>query len=107
MEVHKDLKNKIMYFIKNKKIPHMVFHGPSGSGKRTVLAFLLENIYRDVVDYKNYIMYINCAHGKGIKFIREGYKTPSYIISHYGCPASDGRPTVSSAIAFAYDGTAR
>ena len=34
-------------------------------------------------------------------------KTPSYIISHYGCPASDGRPTVSSAIAFAYDGTAR
>tara|TARA_Y100000748_G_scaffold292304_1_gene280652 strand:+ start:92 stop:901 length:810 start_codon:yes stop_codon:yes gene_type:complete len=74
MEVHKDLKNKIMYFIKNKKIPHMVFHGPSGSGKRTVLAFLLENIYRDVVDYKNYIMYINCAHGKGIRFIRDELK---------------------------------
>jgi hypothetical protein len=74
MEVHKDLQRKMLYFIHHKKIPHMVFHGPSGSGKRTILAYLLENIYKDVKDYKNYIMYINCAHGKGIRFIRDELK---------------------------------
>ena len=74
MDVHKDLRKKMLYFIRNKKIPHMVFHGPSGSGKRTILAYLLENIYKDIVDYKNYIMYINCAHGKGIRFIRDELK---------------------------------
>ena len=74
MEVHKDLQRKMLYFIHHKKIPHMVFHGPSGSGKRAILAYLLENIYKDVKDYKNYIMYINCAHGKGIRFIRDELK---------------------------------
>ena len=61
-------------FLENKKIPHIVFHGPSGSGKRTVLAYLIENIYKDVIKYKDYIMYINCAHGKGIRFIRDDLK---------------------------------
>lgn len=74
MEVHNDLKKKMLYFIANKKIPHIVFHGPSGSGKRTILRFLLDNIYKDVPSYKNYIMYINCAHGKGIRFIRDELK---------------------------------
>ena len=74
MSIHKDLQNKMLYFINKKKIPHMVFHGPSGSGKRTILAYLLENIYKDVIDSNNYIMYINCAHGKGIRFIRDELK---------------------------------
>lgn len=74
MSIHKDLKNKIDYFIENKKIPHIVFHGPSGSGKRTILAYLLDKIYKNIENHKNYIMYINCAHGKGIRFIRDELK---------------------------------
>ena len=37
MESHKSLRNKLDLMITNKKIPHIIFHGPSGSGKRDII----------------------------------------------------------------------
>ena len=37
MEIHRNLRNKLKMMIDNKKIPHIIFHGPSGSGKRSLL----------------------------------------------------------------------
>ena len=45
LNIHKNIIEKIDYFIKNKKIPHIIFFGPSGSGKRYVLNYLIDNIY--------------------------------------------------------------
>ena len=74
MDIHKNIKSKLEYFIKSKKIPHIVFHGPSGSGKRGLLEFLINNIYTTINNRNKYVMYINCAHGKGIRFIRDELK---------------------------------
>ena len=74
MDIHKTIKTKLKYFIDKKKIPHIVFHGPSGSGKRSLLEFFIKNIYSNIEDSKKYVMYINCAHGKGIRFIRDELK---------------------------------
>ena len=74
MEIHKDIKKKLRYFIEERKIPHIVFHGPSGSGKRGVLEYFIKNIYVSSENIKKYVMYINCAHGKGIRFIRDELK---------------------------------
>jgi len=68
--LHKKIKKQIDIFIKTKKIPHIIFHGPLGGGKRTLLKYLVDKLY---IDNKN-IMYVNCGHGKGIKFIREELK---------------------------------
>lgn len=66
---------KLDYFLKMKKIPNIVFHGSSGSGKRTLVSNFLKKIYgSDRVKMKNNVMLVNCAHGKGIKFIREELK---------------------------------
>lgn len=63
------------FFYERKKIPHIIFHGPSGSGKKTIVYQFLEKIYgNDKTKMKNNIMFVNCAHGKGIKFIREELK---------------------------------
>jgi len=70
MNIHKTIKEQIDYFIKTKKIPHIIFHGPLGSGKRTLLNYLITKLYKD----KKHIMYVNCGQGKGIKFIREELK---------------------------------
>ena len=70
MEIHQTIKEQIDYFIKTKKIPHIIFHGPLGSGKRTLLNYLITQLYND----KKHIMYVNCGQGKGIKFIREELK---------------------------------
>jgi DNA polymerase III delta prime subunit len=57
------------------KIPNIIFHGPSGSGKRTLVNEFIHNIYNNDKDkIKHFVMYVNCSHGKGIKFIREELK---------------------------------
>ena len=57
------------------KIPNILFHGPSGSGKRTIVNEFIHKIYNDDREkIKSFVMYVNCSHGKGIKFIREELK---------------------------------
>lgn len=73
--IHTDIKKRLDYFLEIKKIPHIIFHGPSGSGKRSLVYHFLDKIYNnDKILKKNYIMFVNCAQGKGIKFIREELK---------------------------------
>jgi replication-associated recombination protein RarA len=57
------------------KIPNIIFHGSSGCGKRTIVNDFINIVYNnDKEKIKSYVMYVNCAHGKGIKFIREELK---------------------------------
>lgn len=67
--------SKLNYFIQIRKIPNIVFHGSSGCGKRTIVGDFINRIYGgDRVRIKNNVMFVNCAHGKGIKFIRDELK---------------------------------
>ena len=75
LTIHQNIIKKLENFIENKKIPNLIFHGSSGSGKKTVLFDFLKKVYNNEPNYmKNYVMVVNCAHGKGIKFIREELK---------------------------------
>jgi len=73
--IHKDIHNKLDVFIKNRKIPNIIFYGPRGSGKTFILNSFISSVYGgDKTAIKNYVMHANCAHGKGIRFIREELK---------------------------------
>jgi DNA polymerase III delta prime subunit len=75
LDVHKNIIEKLEYFHKSNKIPHIIFHGSSGSGKRTIVDKFLNKIYNgEKQKIKSNVMFVNCAHGKGIKFIREELK---------------------------------
>lgn len=75
LEIHEAVKAKLEYFLTTHKIPNIIFHGPSGCGKRTIVNDFISQIYdNDREKIKNLVMYVNCAHGKGIKFIREELK---------------------------------
>ena len=72
---HHQIYNKLDYFYKTNKIPHLIFHGESGSGKRYIVDKFIQKIYNsDRHKIKQNVMLVNCAHGKGIKFIREELK---------------------------------
>jgi len=74
-ETHKNIHNKLDVFIKNRKIPNIIFYGPHGSGKTYILNRFIHAVYDgDKTAMKNYVMRANCAHGKGIRFIREELK---------------------------------
>ena len=73
--LHKEINDKLDYFLNADKIPNIIFHGPNGSGKRTLVTNFIEKIYNnDKEVIKTYVMNVNCAHGKGIKFVREELK---------------------------------
>jgi DNA polymerase III delta prime subunit len=75
LQIHENIKKKLNYFHEIHKIPNILFHGPSGSGKRTIVNEFIHKIYNNERDkFKSFVMYVNCSHGKGIKFIREELK---------------------------------
>jgi DNA polymerase III delta prime subunit len=75
INIHQSIKDKLMYFHENKKIPNIIFNGPSGSGKSSIVNDFITLIYNgDKEKIRDFTMYVNCAHGKGIKFIREELK---------------------------------
>jgi hypothetical protein len=74
-QLHQNIHNKLDIFIKNRKIPNIIFYGPNGSGKTYILNRFIHQVYDgDKTAMKNYVMRANCAHGKGIRFIREELK---------------------------------
>jgi hypothetical protein len=67
---------RLSYFIQTCKIPHLLFHGNSGTGKRTIVNQFIREIYQnDQKQMESNVMYVNCAHEKGIQFIRGEIKT--------------------------------
>ena len=71
--LHPDIIKKLNKFIETGNIPHIIFHGPNGNGKHAILNYFISKIYSKH-QIEEYVMYINCSHNKGIKFIREDLK---------------------------------
>jgi hypothetical protein len=75
LNIHQSIKEKLDYFYSIHKIPNILFHGPTGCGKRTIINEFIHKIYNNEKEIiKSFVMYVNCSHGKGIKFIREELK---------------------------------
>ena len=73
--IHQKIREKLEYFHKNHKIPNIIFNGSSGSGKSTIVNDFISLIYEGNKEkIRDFVMYVNCAHGKGIKFIRDELK---------------------------------
>lgn len=71
---HPHLQDKLATFIAQKKVPHLLFYGVSGSGKKTLVNWFIHQLYHDKESIQEYVMYVNCGHCKGIKFVREDLK---------------------------------
>lgn len=75
LNIHEAIYNKLNYFITENKIPHIIFHGPSGRGKRSIINNFINTIYNNNKQkITQYAMFVNCAHSKGIRFIRDELK---------------------------------
>jgi DNA polymerase III delta prime subunit len=96
LEIHKNIKEKLEYFHSVHKIPNIIFNGPNGSGKSTIVNDFISLIYDGNKEkIKDLVMYVNCAHGKGIKFIREELKFFAKTHIH-----SNGGDTFKSIVLF-------
>ena len=69
-KIHKTLKQ----FRIKKMVPHLLLFGKHGTGKKTIIHNFLYDIYETHENIEKYVMIVDCAHGKGIKFVRDDIK---------------------------------
>ena len=83
LSIHQDIKAQLDNFLKTNNVPHLLFYGPNGSGKKYLINEYIEKIYPKYNERRQNVMIINCALGKGIQFIREEIKqfAKSHIFS--------------------------
>jgi hypothetical protein len=74
ISTHDHIVNKLNNFYQENRIPHIIFYGPSSCGKKRIVFNFLNMIYGNESNVYSNVMFVNCAHGKGIKFIREELK---------------------------------
>jgi DNA polymerase III delta prime subunit len=75
LPIHENIRERLHSFYVSNRIPHIIFYGSSGAGKQTIVYDFLKEIYHGSEQkIKANVMFVNCAHGKGIKFIREELK---------------------------------
>jgi len=66
--------DKLNSFIESKQIPNIIFHGDCSSKKEKLVSKFIHQIYESDLNIRKYVMFVECAHGKGIKFVREELK---------------------------------
>ena len=74
MEPNESTFNLLKNFYEKQNVPHLLFYGKSGMGKKTLVEKFLYLIYKNKETINKYVLCVNCAHGKGIKFIRDELK---------------------------------
>ena len=74
MSEHDSIFEKLHSFHISNRIPNIIFSGSLGSGKQHILSRFLKMIYINEQQIRDNVMFVNCAQGKGIKFIREELK---------------------------------
>ena len=74
LKIHKNIEHKLDQFLNTNNVPNIIFHGPSGSGKKTLVDSFINKIYTSNQLKEEYIMKIDCEFGNGIKFIRNELK---------------------------------
>lgn len=75
---HKDLLKILETMSRDDSIPHIIFHGPAGCGKKTVIRLLLELLYDDTVN--NTVMTDYIVIGSGNKASTISIKQSNYHI---------------------------
>ena len=65
---HNDIVTVLRNFIKTKQIPHLLFHGPPGTGKTSVIAATARELYGE--NYDMMVLEINASEERGIEVVR-------------------------------------
>ena len=69
----KEVINSLDNVIKNKNLPHLLFHGPPGIGKTTTALALCYQLFGDIFD--NRVLELNASDDRGIEIVRKKIKT--------------------------------
>ncbi len=70
---HEEIIATIKKFIETRRMPHLLFHGPPGTGKTSCIIAIAKHLYGQV-NYKNMILELNASDDRGINVVRDQIK---------------------------------
>jgi len=74
---NKNIKEALSSYLKQKTLPHLLLHGPSGTGKTSIINSYARQAYKDY--YNMMVLQINASEERGIEIIRN--KVKNFVIS--------------------------
>lgn len=69
---HDKIIKVIVNFMESKKLPHLLFYGPSGTGKTSAILAIAKHYYKE--DFSNMILILNASEERGIETVRNRIK---------------------------------
>lgn len=72
-----NIKNALQTYLKSKQLPHLLFHGPSGTGKTSIINSYAREAYKE--HYNFMVLQINASEERGIEIIRN--KVKNFVIT--------------------------
>lgn len=70
---HTEIIDTVKKFIETKKLPHLLFHGPPGTGKTSSILAVAKDMFGP--SYKNNILELNASDDRGIDVVRNQIKS--------------------------------
>ncbi|KAG1660699.1 Replication factor C subunit 5 [Nymphon striatum] len=67
---HEDIINTISKFIKEDRLPHLLFYGPPGTGKTTTILACAKQLYSPK-EFTSMVLELNASDDRGIGIVRE------------------------------------
>lgn len=70
---HEDIIRTVERMMERKQLPHMLLHGPPGTGKTSTIIALAKTMYKE--RYKSMTLELNASDARGIDVVRDQIKT--------------------------------